>query len=356
MKVNKLIIFGGSFDPVHNGHLKIAKKAFKKIKADKLFFVPCNQHPDAKNISASNSERLAMLNLAIQNIPEFEICEFELNNNEPSYTINTVRYFKQNYTNYELYLLVGYDQLVHFKEWQNYQEILENVKIICHVRKIDKSLIKQNVDFPYIKVGLKNINAASSQLKTEPKKAFLNPKVLNYINENAIYVEDREKLVLTEYRLNHCKVVANIAKDLALSHKLYPIVKKAYVAGWYHDYAKDMPKEKLEEIAKKIKIKDYVSWKVLHGHVAAYIMEKDFFMDDYQVLTAIRSHTLPFDFSSLSKIVYIADKLAPRDDEANQLRKEWAKLAFKDLNLCFETIKDFYDDFYSRKGKEKLES
>lgn len=352
MKTNKLIIFGGTFDPVHKGHLQIAKKAFKKIKANKLFFVPCNQHPDAKNISASNQQRLAMLNLSIQNIPEFEISEFELNNNEPSYTFETVRYFQQNYSNYELYLLIGYDQLLHFKEWKNYKEILENVKILCHIRKIDKSQ-KENIDFPYIKIGFKNINTASSQLKTQPKKSFLDEKVLNYINENAIYVEDREKLVLTEYRLNHCRTVANIAKDLALSHKLYPIVKKAYVAGWYHDYAKDMPKEKLIEIAKKIKIKNYVSWKVLHGFVAAYIMEKDFFMDDYQVLTAIRSHTIPYDFSTLSKIIYIADKLAPRDDEANQIRKEWVKIAFRNLNECFDVITNFYDDFYKRKNTEK---
>lgn len=350
--MKKLIIFGGSFDPIHEGHIKVAKKAMKKIKASKLFFVPCNQHPDDKKIVATKQERLDMLNLSIQNMPEFEICEYELNIDEPSYTINTVRYFKQNYSNYELYLLIGYDQLIQFNTWNDYEQILDMAKIICHTRKIEKDKIKENVNFPFIKVGFRNINAASRELKTKPNRKFLSQKVIDYINNNAIYVEERFKFVMSDYRLNHCKMVAVLAKDIAIKHKLYPIAEKAYVAGFYHDYAKEFDKNIQIAIAKKMKIKNYPSWKVLHGYVAAYYMQKNFLMDDYQVLTAIKSHTVPYDFSTLSKIIYIADKIAIRDDNENNYRKEWYKIAFKDIDLCFKTITTFYESYYDNKNEE----
>lgn len=347
--MKKLIIFGGSFDPVHEGHIKVAKKAMKKIKASKVFFVPCNQHPDNKQIAATKQERLNMLNLSIQNMPEFEICEYELNINEPSYTINTINYFKENYSNYELYLLIGYDQLIQFSSWNDYEKILDLAKIICHVRKIDKDKIKENVNFPFIKIGFRNINAASRDLKTKPKRKYLSQKVIDYINDNAIYAYERLKPVMSEYRLNHCRMVANIAKDIALKHKLYPIADKAYVAGYYHDYAKEFDKDIQISIAKKMKVKKYPSWKVLHGYVAAYYMQKNFLMDDYQVLTAVKNHTVPYDFSTLSKIIYISDKIAIRDDNENDYRKEWSKIAFKDIELCYKTIISFYDKFYNDK-------
>lgn len=345
MSMKKIIIFGGSFDPIHKGHIEIAKKAIKKINANKLFFVPCNQHPDSKNISATKQERLDMLNLSIQNMPEFEVCEFELNNEGPSYTINTIRYFREKYSNCILYLLIGYDQLIDFKNWHDYQEILDYVKIISHVRKINKDGLK-DIDFPYIKIGYRNIDAASRELKIKPNKTFLNEKVINYINENAVYAYDRLKLVMSNYRLSHCVDTANIAKEIALKHKLYPIVKKAYVAGFYHDYAKEFDKSIQIKIAKKLRIKNYPSWKVLHGPVATYYMEKNFLMDDYQVLTAVKNHTIPKDFSTLTKIIFIADKIAPRDDEAKKIRKEWIKTSFKDIDKCFKDIIDFYDGFY----------
>ncbi|BAC44310.1 nicotinate-nucleotide adenylyltransferase [Malacoplasma penetrans] len=343
--MKKIIIFGGTFDPIHKGHIEIAKKAIKKVKADRLFFVPCNQHPDSKDISASKQERLDMINLSIQNMPEFEICEFELNNDQPSFTINTIRYFKEQYSNCLIYLLIGYDQLINFKTWHNYQEILDYVNIISHVRKVNKEELEK-VDFPFIKIGNKNIDAASRELKINPNRKYLNDKVINYINENCVYAYDRLKLVMSEYRLNHCIETANIAKEIALKHKLYPLVKKAYVAGYYHDYAKEFDKDKQIKIAKKLKIKKYPSWKVLHGPVATYYMEKYFLIDDYQIITAIKNHTVPQDFSTLTKIIFIADKIAPRDDEAKKIRKDWTKTAFKDIDKCFKDIIDFYEGFY----------
>ena len=344
----KLIIFGGSFDPIHKGHLKIALKAFNKIKADKLFFVPCSQnHPTNKSISASNEQRMDMIKLCIKKYPQFEICDYEINNtNETSYTINTIRYIKNNYSNYDLYLLIGYDQLINFTSWKDYKEILEYCKLICHIRKFEKQQ-DVNVDFKYIKIGYFNIKTSSSDLKVYPNKKYLDSKVIKYINDNGLYAVDRLKLVMSDYRLQHCIDVANIAKNLAISHKLYPLINRAYVAGIYHDYAKDYKKEEQIKIAHhKLKYFDYPSWKVLHANVGAYEIEKKFFVDDYQVLTAIKNHTIPNDFSTLTKLIYIADKIAPRhDNQGDKEVEKWVKMSKQDLDQCFRTIHEYYLDF-----------
>lgn len=342
----KLIVFGGSFDPIHKGHIQIAIKAFKKIKADKLFFVPCSQnHPNNKTISATNEQRMDMINLCIKNHPYFEICDYEIKNNDAkSYTINTIQYLKSNYSEYELYLLIGYDQLINFKNWKDYKEILDYAKIICYVRKIENNNLLKEVDFPYTKIGLFNINTASSELKIKPSRKYLDDKVIEYINDNAIYGPERLSKVMSQYRYDHCLTVANIAKELALTHKLYPLVNRAYVAGLYHDYAKEFAKEKQIEIAKKLKIKNYPSWKVLHGPVGAYVIEKEFLMNDYQVLTAIKNHVIPKNFSTLTKLVYVADKIAPRHDTNNGDKEyqKWIKLSKTNLDECFRTIIDYY--------------
>ncbi|MCF0218017.1 MAG: nicotinate-nucleotide adenylyltransferase [Malacoplasma sp.] len=346
--MKKIIIFGGTFDPVHKGHIEIANKALKKIKADKLFFVPCNTHPDQKQINATCEQRLDMLYIATQKNLRFDVSDFELKRHAVSYSVDTVSYFQQNYSDCELYFLIGQDQLNQFKNWHGYETILEKAKIISHIRKNNLMQPQAHIDFPYIKLGGCNIKTSSTQLRIKPNKKYLDPKVIKYINDFGVYAYLRCQQVMSEYRLLHCQEVANIAKNLAKIHKLYPLINKAYVAGFYHDYGKEFDKELQEKIAKKLKIKNYVSWKVLHSYVSAYFMEKNFFMNDYQVLTAVKSHTVPYDYATLSKIIFIADKVATRDDEAKELRKKWIELAHKNLNAAFDTINNFYIDYYKR--------
>lgn len=366
MLKKKLIIFGGSFDPIHNGHIKIAKRAFKKVKADKLFFVPCNNHPHDKRISANNEDRIKMLKLGIQGYPRFEICDFEIKRNEISYSIDTINYFKEYYGDYQIYLLIGYDQLLKFKKWHRYEEILEKAKIICHKRNVIKNISdkneKDNVDtesieeiynflepnnknkkelVPHISIGMFfQMNISSSQIRINPKKRYLSPLVLKYINNNGIYAADRLRTVMSEYRFEHSIRVAQLAVDIAKSLKYYPLLKQAYVAGIYHDYAKEFPKEKQENFWTKLKLRyfKYPSWKVIHAPLGAYEVKKRFFIDDIQVLTAIKNHTILTDNSTLSKIIYCADKLDVRKDGQLNNAKKILEVCKKDLDSGLSMI------------------
>lgn len=335
--MKKLIIFGGSFDPIHKGHVEIAKRALKKINANKLIFVPCKNHPDSKVLSATDQQRYDMVKLAISSYPEFEVSRFEIDRQQISYTIDTILHIKENYKDYQLYLLIGYDQLISFEHWHRFEEILDNVKIICHPRKVKKEEIKE-VNFRYINIKNFNINTSSTELRTKPKRKYLDPKVLKYINDKGIYARDRLALVVSDYRLEHCLRVGKIAADLAKSLKYYTLIDKAYVAGVYHDYAKEVPKEECLKYARKLKIKNFISWKVLHGPIAAHLIYKDLLIDDYQVITAVKNHVIPEDFSTLTKIVFCADKLDIRKDGEIENRKKLLELCKKDISAGFDAI------------------
>ena len=93
----KIILFGGTFDPIHLGHTKVTKSAFDTIGASKLIFIPAKQSPlKQKGPRVSDEHRVNMIKLAIEGIPEFEVSEYEINKKKPSYTLETVRHFNDN--------------------------------------------------------------------------------------------------------------------------------------------------------------------------------------------------------------------------------------------------------------------
>lgn len=133
-----IILFGGTFDPVHLGHLAMAEKATKVTNAEKCIWIP-NKIPLLKaDASASSHDRLAMLALAMKESPyqhQFEISQCELNRDSPSYTAETVSYFRQQYgLKKSLLLLMGEDAFIHLNRWYQWQTLLKQVNIIITSR------------------------------------------------------------------------------------------------------------------------------------------------------------------------------------------------------------------------------
>ncbi len=130
-------IFGGTFDPIHTGHL-ITAQAVKEIRnLEKIIFVPAFISPHKTEVkTASAKHRLEMVKLAIENIPYFEICEIEFDEATISYTVNTLRRLKEKYEKLEL--IIGYDNILKFDSWKNPDEILELAKLIVLQRKLGK--------------------------------------------------------------------------------------------------------------------------------------------------------------------------------------------------------------------------
>ena len=124
----KIILFGGTFDPVHIGHVKVARSALKQIGADKLIFIPANRSPHKKNSPrATPKQRYEMIELAVRKYDNIEISDCEFKRQGPSYSFDTVMYFLEKYDrNCDLYLLVGADAIKDLCKWYRIKDLIDN--------------------------------------------------------------------------------------------------------------------------------------------------------------------------------------------------------------------------------------
>lgn len=191
--MNKIGIFGGTFDPVHKGHILTAKKLVEIRKLDKLIFIPCNISPHKTDKSATAAvHRLEMLKLAVQNHPEFDFTDYEIQKGDISYTLDTLEHFSKIYNKIEL--VIGYDNLVSFHTWREPDKILELADLIVMKRNTDSAIKPLNkyfgkanfVETPVIDVSSTEIRA---RLKNNsPISDLVPPEVEKYIIKNKLYL------------------------------------------------------------------------------------------------------------------------------------------------------------------------
>lgn len=190
----KIGIFGGSFDPIHIGHLIVAQTSIEKCGLDKVVFVPAKVSPfkvDRKSFF-SDFDRLEMVRLAVEDNPKFEVSDFEISSNGISYTYITVEYFSEVYSGSDLFLIVGGDSFETFHKWKNYEKILDKVMLIVYPRGDlvfprelesyrDKVLL---LEVP--KIGISSTEIRNRLEKGEEIRYFLPCKVYDYILRKGI--------------------------------------------------------------------------------------------------------------------------------------------------------------------------
>ena len=199
----KIGIFGGTFNPIHSGHLIIAQEIFNRKNLDKIIFVP-NAMPPHKNSSelANASLRFKMLNLAIKNNDFFESDDFEIKHNGYSYTINTLGYLQTKYPADTLFFIIGADSLFEIHLWKNCKTLVKKFNWIIAKRAgkeiSDKSLRAIALPEELIQ-KLKNsvietpiIDISSSKLRAIIKnggqiKYFVPEQVEKFIKEKSLY-------------------------------------------------------------------------------------------------------------------------------------------------------------------------
>ncbi|AYF54488.1 nicotinate-nucleotide adenylyltransferase [Clostridium sp. K25] len=122
-------IFGGTFDPIHNGHLHIAYEALYKLNLNKIIFIPSGNPPHKTNKLVTNAEtRYKLVKNVIKNEKKFEVSRYELEKKSFSYTYETLQYFKEKEPSTEWYFITGADCLMELYSWKNINEILK----LCH--------------------------------------------------------------------------------------------------------------------------------------------------------------------------------------------------------------------------------
>ena len=133
--MQRIGIYGGSFNPVHFGHIGLAKWIIENSDLDELWFLVSPNNP-LKSVQslAPEEERLAAVQQAIQDIPRLKASDFEFTLPRPSYTANTLRALQQAYPDYEFTLIIGEDNLSIFHQWREYEYILANLRLFVYPR------------------------------------------------------------------------------------------------------------------------------------------------------------------------------------------------------------------------------
>ena len=190
----KIGFLGGSFDPVHFGHLIAAQDAFEQYQLDRLFLVPAAQAPLKPNeVQSSAEDRLEMLRAAVEWDRRFEVSDFELRKGGVSYTIDSVRHFREQFPHDDLSWIIGGDQLPLLHQWKEIGELSRLVEFIFLERP--RHPTKPHTDIPGLRLHRCDghlIEISSSELRARVRAGlslhyFCPQKVIAYIERKQLY-------------------------------------------------------------------------------------------------------------------------------------------------------------------------
>lgn len=192
--MSKVGIFGGTFDPIHLGHLITAQSVKEIRNLDKIIFIPAYISPHKTNAKPSSPEdRLNMIKIAVNNIPFFEYSDIEVNKGGISYTVDTLRELKKYYDKIEF--IIGYDNIFTFHTWKDPDEIFKLADVIVLKRK--SSHPPQFEDKYYhqaVFVQTRGIEISATDIRERVRRGMpinflVPPKVLEYIYNHKLYTE-----------------------------------------------------------------------------------------------------------------------------------------------------------------------
>lgn len=354
----KILIFGGTFNPIHYGHLNILNCAQEKINPDLTIVIPTGKTSYKEKYPISSIDRLNMLKIAFSGYKKLIISDLEIKNDFYSYTFNTINELKKQYLNAKFYLLIGSDQWNELDTWYKYNELAMQVKFVVANRNNLK--LKKYLDFKPIILNNECLNISSTELRKFVKKYEIPYSVLEYINDNGLYAIQRIESLMSNHRFSHSLRVAQYAQKLMMIYDQCQ-ANLAFSAGIYHDIAKEMPLLEQETIAMNILgIYDYKHPKLLHGYIGSYLLQSNFCFSNNKILNAIARHTKPFDYfldkpDLLTKVLYLADKLEPNrtnDDVFGSDIEYYRNLAETNIDQCFDELYNHLQYYLSNLSKQ----
>lgn len=308
---DSFILFGGTFDPIHKGHILVAHNALRELHSDKVIFIPA-KNPRWK-VPLESEHRLNMLELGLEGEKKFEISKIELESNSPvSYSVNTVEEYRKNFPNSHIYFLMGFDQLDRLDEWHDVGKLSDLCQIVAYARpgfpKNHEAVKKYNVQvIEYSEL----INLSSTDIR-QLRSLMTKKSVIDYIVKNELYFTKTVQGYYDPVRYQHAVSVANLCYEMAESNHLEPT--KAYLAGYLHDIGKVMANDQdAKRLMKRFfpKFVDFPKW-AWHQFIGEMIAKYYFAISEKKVLDSIKYHTTGNDhMGKYGKIVYCADKLDP---------------------------------------------
>ena len=379
MAMERIGIYGGTFNPPHIGHIQAAKQAVKTLQLDKLLLIPDRvaPHKEIPDNSPSPWQRLDMLRIAAGQDPALEVSDIELNREGPSYTCETVAQLKECYPQAELVVLMGTDMFLSFPSWRCPQKILAGAALAVayrgdrqerqEVARMQRQLESQGAKVYLLENQVTEISSTQLRrmLAFGCADSFLSPGVGDYIRQNGLYdtgadwknlpMEQLEQVVrrlLKPNRVAHVLGCRDTAVELAQRWGADPV--DAARAGLLHDITKalDGPLQltlcqaygkMLDDFSRKYP-------KTLHAFTGSLVARRIFGEND-AVVEAIACHTTgKADMNLLETILYVADYMEPNRDFPGVERLRQA--AFQDIQAALKLGLEMTLEHLKNQGSE----
>jgi nicotinate-nucleotide adenylyltransferase len=374
----RLAILGGSFNPIHMGHLFLADAVLSSLGYDRVVLVPAYRSPfklAARNMESTAGDRLEMTAASIAGESRFAIDDCEIRREGVSYTVDTVKDIIRRYRpDGKPGLIIGDDLAADFPAWRDSSAILEMADII-----IARRVHSAEIHCPYPNTQIANeVMEISSAMVRERIAAggawrFLVPRAAGLIIEDRklyglpaaipsaagevpktliIRIEDAVRESLPQDRFLHSRNTALLAVDLCRRFNLDPAL--GYLAGIAHDMGKTLDSETLLKLAEtdgrgieKLE-KDKPS--LLHGRAAAALLKERFGVHNREVLEAVALHTGGGpDMGLLARVIYIADKLEVSREKAGPALRDLCRSEAELDTIFFAVLENTVSWLHSKK-------
>ena len=316
----KVLVFGGSFDPVHKGHVAMLKKALSVIKPDVTHVVPVYHSPFKAKSPTPFQLRMEMARAAFGGLGKNLIFDdYELQRGGKTYSYQLVQYLQKRYDHPEIYLLVGTDCLNDLHDWNNSDYIFANATIVAGRRK---GFPEHKVTFKHISLPGQFPKMSSTRVRAHILSSGEIPTdkvptaVADIIIKNDLHGLDQHRWLRAHLKPNRYLHSIKVAELCAVLSDIYEVpIQKAVQAGIFHDAGKGFSAEELISFCKKHHLKIpyfedicHCEPALLHSFVSAELAQELFGLNDPEILNAISEHTLgSLEMTTLSKILFVAD-------------------------------------------------
>ena len=377
--MERIGIYGGTFNPPHIGHIEAAKQAIGRLRLDRLLMVPTgiSPHKVLPPNSPTSKQRLEMLRIATADSPCLEVSDVELSREGVSYTWQTIHAIREQNPEAELILMMGTDMFLSFRSWKNPEQIVNDASLAVFYRGDKGEHAAVDAEKAYweekgVRVQLVEndvINISSTQMRRllifRCAADFLPAGVLDYIRQHYLYdtrtnwknlpMEELEKVVISLLNPNRVAHVLGCRDTaVALAKRWGADETDAARAGILHDITKaiDGPLQLtlcgaygkiLSDFSRKYP-------KTLHALTGSLVAER-IFGENEAVVSAIECHTTgKADMNLLEKIIYVADYMEPcRNFPGVEKLRE---LAFSDIDAALRLGLEMTLEHLARQGAE----
>ena len=348
--MKKIGLLGGTFDPVHLGHICMAEACRERLQLEEVWWIPAATPPHKDRQVSAYETRRGWLAKVLDGKPWCRILDIEQKRGGKSYTYHTLQELHELEKDCQFYFLTGADSLEQLHTWYHWEDILDLCNFVATARpgyelqipkQIAEEVEKRKGDIICIKFDALNISSTEVRERVARNQAIddlVPAAIVDEVRSSMeIKIEGYKEILkkrLSVKRYTHSVSVANTAAKLA--GMFNGDIERAYLAGLMHDYAREMTEEELLDLTAKHNLStdgvELMQTNLLHGPVGAWLLEQEGIINDETVLNAIRWHTTGHpDMDQLARIIYISDYIEPnRDFPGVEMLRQ---ITYKDLNL-----------------------